>query len=97
MSAAPLLLLVADFADPAEPFPPVLPESLADAAVPSCIRGFIWMIFLDLVGGGGRANEQVSLSPLLPLAEDDRRRDLTVSAACNGYVVRGEDEENVGG
>lgn len=96
-----LLLVAAVFAVPADPLAPALPESLEsladeDSTEASCVRGFIWMIFLDLVGGGGRAKEGFIL--LSSLVADDRRRHLTVSAACNGYAARGDEEESsVGG
>lgn len=61
-----------------------LVEELARAS--SCDRGFIWIIFLDLVGGGGRAKG----SSLESLAAEDRRRDFTASAACMGYAAPGE-------
>ena len=78
----------ADLPALAAPLAPDFPESLAegDSAASSWARGFIWIIFLDLVGGGGRAND-VSL---VSLAVEDLRRDLTVSAACNGYGPWGE-------
>lgn len=92
-----LLLVAALFAVPADALAPALPESLADedSTESCCVRGFIWMIFLDLVGGGGRAKEGLSLPSYL--VADDRRRDLTVSAACNGYAARGDEEESSAG
>lgn len=54
----------------------------AEAAAVSWVRGFIWMIFLERVGGGGRA-KVFSLGSLV-VAADERLRDLTVSAACMG-------------
>jgi len=67
-------------------FPVVFAFSLLELSpLPSC-RGFIWIIFRDRVGGGGRANE---LS-LPSLAADERRRAFTASAGCIGYVVPGE-------
>jgi hypothetical protein len=42
-------------------------------------RGFIWMIFRERVGGGGRLNWSLG-----GLTADDRLRDFTVSLACVG-------------
>lgn len=46
----------------------------------SSVRGFIWMILRDLVGGGGKA--KVSF-----WAADERLRDLTTSLAWTGYGI----------
>jgi hypothetical protein len=64
--------------------PPALAVSLVEVELPpdSWPRGFIWIIFLERVGGGGRANV-VPLASLF-VAADERLRDLTVSAACMG-------------
>lgn len=68
------------------------------AAVALAARGFIWMIFRDRVGGGGNVKASfvaVVVEVVGPTAAggvacaacaDDRRRDLTVSAACLGYL-----------
>lgn len=79
---------VAAFLVPAEPLPPVFDFSLPAPLSPlvSCARGFIWMIFRDRVGGGGRANELSFAS----LAAEERRRAFTVSAGCMGNVAPGE-------
>lgn len=60
-------------------------EAEAPAPAPVSSRGCIWMIFRERVGGGGRANWSLGG----PLAVDERRRDLTVSLGCVGYVVGG--------
>jgi hypothetical protein len=70
-----------------------------DASVPpdpdasSCL-GFIWIIFLDRVGGGGSAN---CCCCWWSFAADDRLRDLTVSLAVSGYGVRGDVFSDAGG
>lgn len=57
----------------------------------SCWRGLTWIIFLERVGGGGRAK-------LLSLAAvDDRRRDLTVSLAWRGYGCVEDEAPGTGG
>lgn len=93
-------LLAAVLAVPAEDvvLDPARPDGLAgDVPVESaCVRGFIWMIFLDLVGGGGKAKGQLALSLLLPRGADARRRVLTVSAACDGPEDRGDEELSKG-
>jgi hypothetical protein len=61
--------------------------AVGSAGVSSCGRGFIWMILRDRVGGGGRA--KASLAG--PCAAEDLRRDFTVSLACRGYAVLGDD------
>jgi len=70
----------------------LLPAPVALAVVPvfsltssfsSCFFGFIWIIFLDLVGGGG--SSKGTLASLF--AADDLRLDLTVSLGCTGYSV----------
>ena len=61
----------------AEPLEPVACSSCGS----SCARGFICMIFLDLVGGGGRAKDSVLACPW---AAEERLRDLTDSATCRG-------------
>lgn len=50
----------------------------------SCVRGFIWMIFRDRVGGGGSANESLVPELLAAGAAADRFRDLTTSLGCIG-------------
>lgn len=71
-------------------FPPPLPDAflgVALAGASSSFLGFIWMIFLDLVGGGGSSKPRASLL-LLPavvvVAAEDRRRALTASLGCTG-------------
>jgi hypothetical protein len=59
---------------PADAFEASLKGSGASSG---CPRGLIWIIFLDLVGGGGRA--KVSL--VGTCAADERRRILTTSLA----------------
>lgn len=73
----------AEFLALAAALPPALAVSFVEVEPPldSWPRGFIWIIFLERVGGGGRANV-VSLASLF--AADERLRDLTVSAACIG-------------
>lgn len=78
---AAVAFLPADFPAPS------FPAAASAAAESSCERGFIWIILRERVGGGGRANDELSL---LSLVEDDRRRALTVSAACIGYGAWGE-------
>lgn len=63
--------------------------SAAAGFLSSCccwVRGFIWMIFLDRVGGGGSANEAFSLLA----AADDRLRAFTASLGCIGYGAFGD-------
>ncbi len=69
----------------APPFPVLLPSLGAEASATSSCRGFIWIILRERVGGGGRANALLLLLLSLgSLAADERRRALTVSAACMG-------------
>ena len=76
--------LVVSFAPATGALPAALLTALAaePGLICSCWRGFIWMIFLERVGGGGRANV-VSLASLLA-EEEARLRALTVSEACMG-------------
>lgn len=49
------------------------------------------MIFLDRVGGGGRANDEAaSLAATEAAAEDNRLRALTVSLGCIGKGLLGD-------
>lgn len=57
----------------------VLAPSASSEAV-SSVRGFIWMILRDLVGGGGK--EKGSF-----WAVDERLLDLTISLAWTGYSI----------
>ena len=50
-------------------------------------RGFIWMIFLDLVGGGGSVK---LLSLLAAVTADERLLDLTASLGCIRKGVFGD-------
>lgn len=66
-----------------DPFPvPAAADSAGFLA--SFVRGFIWMILRDLVGGGGKANESLLLALLAARAAEDRFRDLTASLGCIG-------------
>jgi len=56
----------------------LVPVGAAGAGAASS-RGFIWMIFRDRVGGGGRTNCSLGGAPA-----DKRRRALTLSLACSG-------------
>lgn len=59
-------------------FAAIWKSSLKDSVTCSgCPRGFIWMIFRDLVGGGGKANASL----VAVCAAEDRLRILTVSLA----------------
>lgn len=60
----------------------------------SSCRGLIWIIFLDLVGGGGSSKPRASRL----FAAEDRRRDFTVSLGCTGNSgFCGRDLDSVGG
>lgn len=75
VDACPAALLPPDALAPELAFSAGLSSSSS-----SSFLGFIWMIFLDLVGGGGSSNVRASLA----FAAEDRRRDLTVSLGCTG-------------
>jgi len=66
------------------PFAVVFVALVALSSGTSSAGGFIWMIFLDLVGGGGSAKFPflVPTAAVAAAAADDRLLDLTVSAAC---------------
>lgn len=72
---------------PVGPFP-ALVDSVGFRS--SCVRGFIWMIFRDRVGGGGNANESFPPALLAAGAAEDLFRDLTTSLGCMGYGVLGD-------
>lgn len=44
--------------EPVDALPAPAPADLT-GLLDSCVRGFIWMIFRDRVGGGGKANESL--------------------------------------
>lgn len=50
------------------------------------------MIFLDLVGGGGKAKDELSLAvaAAVVVAAEERLRALTASLGCIGYGVLGD-------
>jgi hypothetical protein len=60
-------------------------DDVPSALPASSSGGFICMILRERVGGGGSANVLALALSLTVLAAEDRRRDLTVSAACMGY------------
>lgn len=77
-AAADFLLLAA-----VDPFPgPATSGSVG--FLTSCVRGFIWIIFRDRVGGGGSANESLAAELLAAGAAAERLRDLTTSLGCIG-------------
>lgn len=68
------------------PFPAGPAAASSGGLRASCVRGFIWMILRDRVGGGGSANESLGVwaEGLADGAGADRFRDLTTSLGWIG-------------